>query len=288
MSTIRHLSAEDVKNLMPSMQEVIDLVEEVLRQIGDGSARDDMNMAASTDEDTPSIQLNDAETGSSRAVMDASHITTARAGACTAITARQLADPNSEVLTIIGCGIQGKANLEALLAVFPGTERMLCYDSDVQRQEAFADEMMTTFDLASIIPPEPQEAVEGAQILVTATSDPSAPKPFIEPDWIQEGTLCVALDFDTAFTKEAFTAASRLVADDIGQYETCRAEGHFADGRVPDADLPSILSGKAPARGDDNPTVLAVHLGMEALDVALATHILDRAEREGCGTELPA
>ena len=319
MASLRYLNAEDVKALMPPMAEVVEVAEEALTALGKGEASNppkvDLTpgrdaflhaMPAMTAQvagmkwvsgfptnkghDLPYIHglivLNDIETGAPVAVMDATHITAVRTGACSAVTAKHLADPNSEVITIVGCGVQGRANIEALLAAFPGTERMLAFDTDVQRQETFADEVMTTFDLASIIPPEPEEACVGAQILVTSTPIVKDPKPFIEPDWLQDGTCCIALDFDAAFQPQIFADADRFVTDDAAQFRSYRDKGYFAGVRDPDSDLPSILAGNAPGRGDGEPTVLAANLGLGLLDVTLGAKILARAESEGRGTEL--
>lgn len=321
-ASLRYLSNEDVRALMPPMAEVVELVEETLRQHGDGKtqmpAKIDLapggdafvhampayvepraalgikwvaGYPQNTAKNLPyvhgTILLNDAETGRPRAVMDAAHITAVRTGACTGVTAKHLADPNSEVMTIIGCGVQGRTNIEALLAVFPDTERMLAYDIDTERQAQFADEVMTTFDLASIIPPEPREATEGAHVIVTSTPICKKPEPFIEPDWLQTGTLCVPLDFDSAFTPASFERAEMFVTDDLDQFGYYRGSGYFGACPEPSADLGQILTGKAPGRPDGTPIVISANLGLGILDVALGAEILARAEAKDVGTTLP-
>jgi ornithine cyclodeaminase/alanine dehydrogenase len=232
------------------------------------------------------LLLNDAETGRPVGILDASVITGVRTGACTAVTAKYLADPNSEVMTIIGCGVQGRTNIEALLAVFPGTERMLAYDVDPEVQAQFADEIMTTFDVASVIPPEPQEACEGAHIIVTSLPIVKHPQPVIEPDWLQTGTLCVPLDFDASFTPAAFGRADLFVTDDLAQFRRYQGLGYFKDIAEPSSDLGAIINGSAPGRPDGTPIVMSANLGLGVLDVALGAKILERAAQKGVGTEL--
>ncbi|MFO0985660.1 MAG: ornithine cyclodeaminase family protein, partial [Planctomycetota bacterium] len=58
--------------------------------------------------------MNDSDTGIPVGVLDASWITAVRTGACTAATARSLARPGAQVLAILGCGVQGRTNAEAL------------------------------------------------------------------------------------------------------------------------------------------------------------------------------
>ncbi len=327
-STIRYLSAGDVSDLLPPIAEIVDVTEECLRQHGEGHTRmppkvdlgpggDNFLHAmpaavgiggggdtalgmkwvagypGNTAKGIPYVNgvivLNDPDDGRVVAVMDANVITAKRTGACTAVTARHMADPNSEVMTIIGCGVQGRSNIEALLAVFPDTERMLCYDIDVERQAQFADFVSTTHAIAAIVPPDPQECTEGAHVIVTAGPISKDPKPVIEPNWLQTGTLCVALDFDGYFTPASFDRADRFITDDLTQYASYKAAGYFGQiSKEPDSDLGAIVAGKAPGRPEGSPIVLAANLGLGILDVALANAVWRRAESENRGTVLPA
>src|SRR5262249_9662209 len=128
-------------------------------------------------------------------VIDSGSLAIARDAACTAITARRLADPKAEVITMLGCNARGRAVLASLHEAWPNAARRLCFDPDVAAQAAFADDIMTSYDLASVIPPEPRECTEGAHILVSCL-EPPLPRPVIERAWLQTGTLCVVLDAD--------------------------------------------------------------------------------------------
>jgi len=65
------------------------------------------------------LALNDPETGLPIAVMDCAWVTAMRTAAATAVAARRLARPESSLLGILGCGVQGRANTEALGVLFP-------------------------------------------------------------------------------------------------------------------------------------------------------------------------
>src|SRR5512140_2721595 len=73
------------------------------------------------------LVLNDVETGIPYAVMDCTWITAWRTGAATALSAKYLARPDSETVGILACGVQGRANLEALSCLFP-IKRAYAYD----------------------------------------------------------------------------------------------------------------------------------------------------------------
>ncbi len=316
---IRHLSAAEVATLMPSWPEIIDIVESALKELGNGTGqmppKVDLAPGGSTflhampaqvagmagmkwvggspdnaAKGLPYVQgniiLNDPETGTPLAIMDATEITAKRTAGCTAVAARHLADPGSEVMTILGCGVQGRANIAALLAVFPDTERMLCFDIDTEKQARFADEVALKHEIAAIVPPDPKECCVGGHIIVTSGPISRDPKPVIEPDWIQTGTLCVPLDFDGYFMPESFAAADLLLTDDLAQFAHYRGQGFFKDCPDPTTDLPAIVAGKHPGRPDGDPIVITANLGLGILDVALGAHILRAAEAKGTGTML--
>ncbi|MCB9898391.1 MAG: ornithine cyclodeaminase family protein [Planctomycetes bacterium] len=320
--TVRYLSAEDVRRLMPPMPEVIDLVERTLVEHGHGRTemppksdvhpRDDAFVHAmpahvkemgalgikwvagypsNREAGLPYIHgtliLNDPASGAPTAIMDASVITAWRTGACSAVTAKHFADPNAEVMTIIGCGVQGRINIEALLSVFPHTERMLAYDPDPEVQARFADEVMTTFEVASIIPPEPREACEGAHVIVTSAPIVKHPTPVIDADWLQTGTLCVALDFDASFMPAAFERADLVITDDLTQYAYYKSRGHFAGIADPSGALGTMLAQGTAKRPEGEPIIIAVNLGLGVLDVTLGAELLRRAEAQNVGTKLP-
>jgi len=92
----------------------------------------------------PTIQglvvLCDATTGTPLAVMSANELTRRRTAAATAIAARWLARPDASVATIVGCGVQGLAQLEALHRVRP-LRRVFACDARMERAQVLAAEV---------------------------------------------------------------------------------------------------------------------------------------------------
>ena len=84
--------------------------------------------------------LNDAETGLPLSVMDCVWITAMRTGAATAVAAKYLARPESSVVGVLGCGVQGRSNVEALNVLFP-LERVMAYDMDAEAARSYAEEI---------------------------------------------------------------------------------------------------------------------------------------------------
>ncbi len=64
------------------------------------------------------LVLNDPLSGVPIAVMDATWITAMRTGAATALAARYLGRGTSEIVAVLGCGVQGRSNVHALSTLF--------------------------------------------------------------------------------------------------------------------------------------------------------------------------
>ena len=73
-------------------------------------------------------------TGVPIAMMDATWITAQRTAAATAVAARRLARPGATSFGILGCGVQGRSNVEALKVIFP-IKTVIAYDVDEEDQD---------------------------------------------------------------------------------------------------------------------------------------------------------
>ena len=61
--------------------------------------------------------------------MDATYITAIRTAAVSGIGAKYLARPDSEVLTVIGTGVQGKYNTLCMLHLFKNLKTIKVFDT---------------------------------------------------------------------------------------------------------------------------------------------------------------
>jgi hypothetical protein len=111
--------------------------------------------------------LNDSETGVPVALMDCTWITAQRTGAATAVAAKYLARAESESVGILGCGVQGRSNLEALKLLFP-LKKVYAYDKDADRAVRYAQEMCGQLGIEVVPVCDPKEAVVRSDMVVTA------------------------------------------------------------------------------------------------------------------------
>ena len=189
------------------------------------------------------ILLFDAATGSPVALIDSIEITLQRTGAATAVAARHLARPDSQVATIYGCGAQGRIQLAALRHVLD-IRRVFLIDRDAAAAERFAGEIA---GLDVDVPAVPREVARASDVIVTCTSSNA---PFLGPDDVRPGTFVAAIGADNLDKSEidpALMARARVVTD---LTEQCRHMGDLhhslAAGTMRVADVHAELANSSP------------------------------------------
>ena len=230
--------------------------------------------------------LNDPETGIPLAVMDCVWITAQRTGAATGVAAKHLARPDSEVVGILGCGVEGRSNLEALNVLFP-LKRVFAYDVDADVQRRYVGEMSERFGLEVVPVQEPRQAVSGCDIVVTAGPILQVPHATIEPGWFEAGAFASLVDFDSYWHPDAMREADKFCTDDVDQLEHYKKIGYFQDIPPIHADLGELVTGRKPGRETNVERTMTCNLGLALDDMATAPLIYQRALERDIGTWLP-
>ncbi len=227
--------------------------------------------------------INDPQTGVPVAFMDAGHITNLRTGASAAVAARYLARPDARVAAFVGCGAQAGMSLEALSLGFD-LEEIRALDLKPQARERLVNQAAELGIQGGAVE-DNQEAIEGADIIVTATT---ADEPLVMKDWVKPGALVVKLgsyqELDDALT----LSADKLVVDHLGQAEHRGGlVRFFQDGRLTRGEvygeLGQIVAGALAGREDDDEIIVAALIGMGSEDVAVGAAVLKRARELGLG-----
>ncbi|MBP1740701.1 MAG: Ornithine cyclodeaminase [Deltaproteobacteria bacterium] len=230
--------------------------------------------------------LNDVETGLPLAVMDCVWITAMRTGAATALSARYLARPESSVVGILGCGVQGRTNLEALRVLFP-VKKVMAYDVDLGIAQSYAKEMESRFSVEVVTAQKPRDAVSGCDIVVTAGPILKKPHQTIQPGWLGEGAFASLVDFDSYWHPEAMQQASKFCTDDTEQLLHYRQVGYFQDIPPIYGDLGELVAGKKAGRQRAGERTMTANLGLAIDDMAVAPILYRRALEKGIGRKLP-
>jgi ornithine cyclodeaminase/alanine dehydrogenase-like protein (mu-crystallin family) len=230
--------------------------------------------------------LNDPGTGIPTCVMDASWVTAKRTAAATAVAAKYLARQESSVFGMLGCGVQGRTNLEAVNAAFDGLDLVRAYDIDREVSGRYANDMKIAYGLEVEVVSEPRKAVEGSDIVVTAGPILKHPQPTIDAGWLKEGGFACPLDFDSYWKPEAMMAVDKFCTDDIGQLMYYQTVGYFSGIPEIHADLSEIVLGNKSGRESDGERTMSMNLGVAIEDMATAKLVYEGAKKKGVGTWL--
>ncbi len=229
--------------------------------------------------------LNDDQTGIPLAVMDCSWITAMRTGAATAVAAKYLARKESSTVGILGCGVQGRSNLQALQVLFP-VKRVIAYDSLPDALDRFVADARGG-DAEIVKAKEPRQAVEASDMVVTAGPILHKPHATIKKGWLQPGAFASLVDFDSYWDGPAMKEVDKFCTDDIPQLEHYREIGYFQDIPPIYASLGELVAGIKPGRQSAKERTIACNLGLALDDMAVAPIVYRRAVERGVGTWLP-
>jgi ornithine cyclodeaminase/alanine dehydrogenase len=231
--------------------------------------------------------LNNIETGFPICVMDCTWITAKRTGAATAVAAKYLARDDAKTFGVLGCGVQGRSNLEALTIVCKHLECVKAYDVNQANLQKYVREMTAKHGLTITPVHSPRKAVEDCDIVVTAGPILKNPQPVIEAEWFKKGGFACPLDFDSYWKPEAMRSIDKFCTDDREQLKFYKQQGHFCDIPKVYAELGEIVDCSKPGREDPDERIMSMHLGLAIEDIATAMLVFEKARKTGIGMALP-
>jgi ornithine cyclodeaminase/alanine dehydrogenase-like protein (mu-crystallin family) len=130
-----------------------------------------------------------------------------------------------------------------------------------------------------------EEAVAGADIVVSAGPILGEPRPVIRREWLKDGVLGLPIDFDSMWGGVDLDVGTYFV-DDLAQYRHYQEQGYFRAAPEPRGDLGDLISGRVPGRQSPAQRIVSMNLGVAICDMATAALIYERAVQEQVGTVL--
>jgi ornithine cyclodeaminase len=232
------------------------------------------------------VTLFDGETGEVRVLMNASAITAIRTAAVSAVATRLLARDDARALGILGAGVQARTHLEALRLVRE-LDAARIYSPTAEHREALARE------LGAEAVASPEEAVRGADVVVTATN---SVEPVLRREWLKPGAhvnvvggrppqmreIDVSTVADSAFYVDRRESAEAEAWD----YRDAVDSGAVASDHIR-GEIGEVLIGSVSGRQSDDELTVFRSLGLAVEDLAAAEYVVRRADEEGVGTEVP-
>jgi len=235
------------------------------------------------------VCLFDAETGTPRAILDGTSLTALRTGAASGLATDLLARPDASTAAILGAGVQGRTQLEAV-SVVRSLREVKVYDPLPEAASAFAAEMGGRLGIEIKQAADARSAMRGAEIVCAATVSTT---PVFQDLDVASGTHINAVGSYKPHVQEIpakTVCRAKIVVDhresalaETGDLIIPLQQGLIAETDI-HAELAEIVSGKVPGRSDAQTVTLFKSVGVAIEDLAAASHALARAEAEGLGT----
>jgi ornithine cyclodeaminase/alanine dehydrogenase len=238
------------------------------------------------------VLLQDPETGDVICIMDGGYLTAVRTGAASGVATRYLArEDRGQKVGIFGAGAQARTQLWAM-TVARDVAKACVYDVNDESVSRFITEMTSKLKLDIIKATSPEQVLEEADIICTASSSPT---PLFDGSKVREGTHINSVGSHTPKAREMDTAIikrSKVIAD---SYDACLREAGdimipIQEGAIDKshlyAELGEVIIGKKSGRADAREITLFKYNGLAIQDVAAAKLVYDKAVPAGIGTSV--
>jgi ornithine cyclodeaminase/alanine dehydrogenase-like protein (mu-crystallin family) len=238
------------------------------------------------------VPLFRSTTGEMAALIEADALGQLRTGAASGVATKYLANANARTAGIIGTGYQARTQLEAVAAV-RRLERVRAFGRDPERREKFCREMSERIRVAVEPMNSSEEAVRGADIVITATS---ATKVVLEGAWLEPGMHINAMGANWPQKREldpaAVGRANKIVVDSIEQSkmeagDLIQAFGEDQSRWNAVQELSEIVAGKTPGRSSADQITLFKSNGIATWDLAAAVRVYEMAIASNMGQSIP-
>jgi ornithine cyclodeaminase/alanine dehydrogenase-like protein (mu-crystallin family) len=238
------------------------------------------------------VPLFRSTTGEMAALIEADALGQLRTGAASGVATKYLANANARTACIIGTGYQARTQLEAVAAV-RRLERVRAFGRDPERRAKFCRAMSERIGVAVEPTNSGDEAVKGADIVITATP---ATKIVLEGAWLAPGMHINAMGANWPRKREldaaAVSRADKIVVDSIEQSkmeagDLIQAFGEDQSRWSTVQQLSDIVAGKAPGRTNANQITLFKSNGIATWDLAAAARVYEMAVARGIGQPIP-
>ena len=212
------------------------------------------------------VTLLDSDTGLPLAVIDGNWVTAVRTAGLSAVAAKRLARADSSVIAFVGCGVQAHSHLQAFADLFPLTELrafnrgrenrdILCHSAESRGLDAIA--------CGSV-----EEAISGADLIISSITLSQTTTPFIDAAWLKPGAFASLVDLGIPWFDESMGTFDRIIIDDLEQES--HMEQPLVDLSLMSGDLTGLVTGVADGRLADDEKTAFIFRGFALGDLALA------------------
>ncbi len=240
------------------------------------------------------VALFDPANGSLLAVMDGTHITAVRTGACSALATRMLARGDAGVMAVLGTGVQAQWQIRAVPRVRSIREVRIA-GRDPEKARALARGLSGKLGIPIHAAESYREALAGADIVCAATHSPD---PVVRWEWLGPGVHVNSVGLNHEGREvDQDTVVNSLVVVESRQAVLGPAPGGANDLKWPirdglmtedhiHAELGELVSGARPGRTNAEQVTLYKSVGVAVQDAVAASLVLAAARERGLGVEI--
>ncbi len=230
------------------------------------------------------VVLSDVATGSPVAIVGATLITTMRtAGGHGVVQAKHLANPDSETLSVFGCGAHALAGMRGFLEAFPSLRQIRLFSRSRQPMEEARKELEERVEV--VLCDAPEDALAGSQLVLMASGARST---LVTREMLRPGMTIIGIegfrDLDPQIAKAAdkWYLGYKQPDTHILKSPTLNP-GHVLTMEDVLGDMTELLTGKIPGREREDEIIVSTHMGMGAHDVSCAATVYQRAKEQQVG-----
>ncbi len=227
---------------------------------------------------------NDRESGAPLCIMDAVWITEIRTAAVAACAAKKLANVKAKTFGMVGCGVQGNAQVMMMQYALPELEEIYILDNYEPAMDALIERQQPNTKAKIIKAKSYEEIARKCEVICSAAIIKEQPDPQFKDEWFRKGVTIISSDAHTAYEDATVKRADKYLLDSIAQHELLAGIGYYPDG------LPKVygetgeaLGGMKPGRENDDEFIFVNNIGMGCEDVIVAAKIFETALEKGVG-----
>jgi len=239
-----------------------------------------------------SIHLFDLASGEALASLDAKYVTAIRTGAMAGVALKYLSSPSATRVAVIGSGAEARTEVGALMAVRSEITEVRVFSPTPDHRVGFARAMSETYGIEFLPVATPQEAIEGAEILLCATG--ARNDMALRGEWLHSGLHINSIGSTAPEQREidpdVWRVADRIVLDtrrllhESGDALAAKDDGAVVDSKI--VELNQVVGGMTAGRTTAHEVTLYKSVGTGLQDVAAAYRIYQASKELGLGTEV--
>lgn len=216
----------------------------------------------------------DVHTGYPILIAEMTLLTALRTAATSAMVARHLARPDSEVMALLGNGSQSEFQALGMRAVM-GINRLRIWDTDPGAMDK-VQRNLEPLGFEVVRATSAEDACRGADIITTATADKTLAT-IVHNDWVKPGMHLNAIGGDCPGKTELDTEILRRASVFVEYEPQSRIEGEIqhlpAD--FPVTEMWRVITGEAPGRTSAEQVTVFDSVGFALEDLTALAHLTD-------------